>query len=141
MLSGPSSIDSDFVSPITRHFGAAYGVRIGKASRPAADEILTIDAFLLLRKCGTARRVQLNWPVRQISRQRSQSSGFISSILDVGPAMPALLTSTSRPPSFVRASANSLWTAARSETSHGVAVIAGSLVASADNAISSTSQV
>src|ERR1700686_4807621 len=122
MLSGPSSIDSDFVNPITPHFAAAYGVRIAKPSRPAADEILTIEAFLLLRRCGTARRVQLNCPVRQISRQRSQSSGFISSIFAVGPAMPALLTSTSRPPSFASAAANRFFTAARSETSHGVDV-------------------
>src|SRR5580698_8741866 len=100
-----------------------------------------IDAFLLLRNSGTASRVQLNWPVRQISRQRSQSSGFISSTLEVGPAMPALLTSTSRPPSFAVASANNFLTAARSETSHTVEVMAGSLDASAASAASSTSQV
>src|ERR1700738_4570576 len=103
--------------------------------------MLTIDAFVLWRSNGTASRVQLNCPVRQICRQRSQSSGFISSTLDVGPATPALLTSTSRPPSFVTASANRFWTADRSETSQGVDVIAGSLDASADNAISSTSQM
>jgi hypothetical protein len=34
-------------------------VRIAKPSRPAADEILTIEALLLWRKCGTASRVQL----------------------------------------------------------------------------------
>src|SRR5580704_7204776 len=114
---------------------------MAKPSRPAAEEILTIEAFWLRRKCGTASLVQLNCPVRQISRQRSQSSGFISSTFDVGPAMPALLTSTSRPPSFASASANRLFTAARSETSQRVEVIAGSLVASADSAASSTSQV
>src|SRR5260370_14165846 len=103
--------------------------------------MLTIDAVLLVRKCGTASGVQLNCQVRQISRQRSQSSAFISSTLDVGPAMPALLTSTSRPPSFSTASANSFWTADRSETSQGVDVIAGLLAASADSAISSTSQM
>src|SRR3979490_594131 len=103
--------------------------------------MLTSDAFVLWRSSGTASRVQLNCPVRQIARQRSQSSGFISSTLDVGPAIPALLTSTSRPPSFATASANRLFTAARSETSQGVDVIAGSLDASAYNAISSTSQV
>src|SRR4030088_884290 len=103
--------------------------------------MLTIEAFLLLRNSGTASRVQLNWPVRQISRQRSQSSGFISSTLEVGPATPALLTSTSRPPRFAIASANRFFTADQSETSHGVAVIVGSLAASAESAISSTSQV
>src|ERR1700709_2959230 len=110
-------------------------------SRPAAEEILTIEALLLLRSKGTASRVQLNCPVRQISRQRSQSSGFISSTREVGPATPALLTSTSRPPSFATASANSFWTALRSDASHDDHVIAGSLDESSDNAISSTSQV
>ena len=93
------------------------------------------------RSSGTARRAQLNCPVRQISRQRSQSSGFMSSTFDVGPAMPALLTSTSRPPSFEVASAKRLRTAARSDTSHRDQEIAGSLAVSADNAGSSTSQV
>ena len=97
--------------------------------------MLTIEALLLSRSIGTASRVQLNCPVRQTSRQRSQSSGFISSTLEVGPAMPALLTSTSRPPSFAIASANRFFTADRSETSHGVVVIVGSLAASADSAI------
>src|SRR6201746_247902 len=110
-------------------------------SRPAAEEILTIEALLLLRSKGTASRVQLNCPVRQISRQRSQSSGFISSTLAVGPATPALLTSTSRPPSFVMASANSFCTAIRFDTSQRLDVIAGSEDASSANAVSSTSQV
>ena len=56
-------------------------------------------AFLDCSRCGTARRVQLNWPVRSMARQRSQSSGLISSTRPVGPAMPALLTRQSRPPS------------------------------------------
>src|ERR1700730_18571397 len=114
---------------------------MAKPSRPAAEEILTIEALLLESRGGTVTRVGFNWPVRQISRQRSQSSGFISSTLEVGPAMPALLTSTSRPPSLASASANRIFTAERSETSHDVCVIAGSLEASADSAISSTSQV
>src|SRR4051794_19813378 len=103
--------------------------------------MLTIEALLLLRKCGTASLVQLNWPVRHICRQRSQSSGFISSILEVGPAIPALLTRTSSPPSFASASANRFLTACRSETSHAVEVIAPSLAARADSAVLSTSQV
>src|SRR3954468_22134999 len=103
--------------------------------------MLTIEAFLLRRKCGTASRVQLNCPVRQISTQRSQSSGLMSSIFAVGPATPALLTSTSSPPSFAIASENRAFTAVRSETSQGVAVMAGSLAASSDKAVLSTSQV
>src|ERR1700712_486896 len=113
---------------------------MARPSRPAADEILTIEAFLLWRKCGTASRVQLNCPVRQISTQRSQSSGLMSSIFAVGPATPALLTSTSSPPSFATDSANRIFTADRSETSHGVAVMVGSLAVNSDNAILSTSQ-
>src|SRR3954469_11424778 len=108
---------------------------MAKPSLPAAEDKLTIEAFVLWRSSGTASRAQLNWPVRQISRQRSQSSGFISSTLEVGPATPALLTSTSRPPSFSAASANSFFTAARSETSQRDHVIAGSLDESSDNAI------
>src|SRR3979411_1000344 len=102
--------------------------------------MLTIDAFVLWRRSGTASRVQVNCPVRQISRQRSQSSGFISSTLEVGPATPALLTRTSRPPSFAVASANRFFTADRSETSQGVDVIAGRLFARAADAISFTSK-
>ena len=67
-------------------------------------------AFLDCLRCGTARRTQLNWPVMSMARQRSQSSGLISSTLPVGPAMPALLTRQSRPPSAFSASSNSLAT-------------------------------
>src|ERR1700722_14337549 len=114
---------------------------MAKPTPPAADERLTMEPFELLRRYGTARRVQLNCPVRQISEQRSQSSGFISSTLAVGPAIPALLTRTSSPPSVLMASSNSFPTAVRSATSQGVWVIDGSLDARADSAARSTSQV
>src|ERR1700754_4110094 len=107
---------------------------MAKPSRPAAEEILTIEAFVLLRSKGTASRAQLNCPVMQISRQRSQSSGFISSTFEVGPAIPALLTSTSRPPSAAVASENRVLTAARSDTSHTVCVSDGSLDLSEERA-------
>ena len=55
--------------------------------------------------------------------------------------MPALLTRQSRPPSFFRASSNSLATCARSDTSQTDCVRAGSLLATAASAWLSTSQM
>ena len=98
-------------------------------------------AFLEALRCGTARRTQLNWPVMSMARQRSQSSGLISSTLPVGPAMPALLTRQSSPPSAFSAASNRRATAARSETSHTVQVSCGSDLARAASASWSTSQM
>ena len=47
---------------------------------------------------GIACCAQRNWPVRLTASVRSQSTSAISSHAAVGPAMPALLTSASRPP-------------------------------------------
>ena len=91
-------------------------------------------AFLDCLRCGTASRTQLNWPVMSTARQRSQSSGLISSTLPVGPAMPALLTRQSRPPRCLSASSNSLATWARSDTSQTDCVRTGSLLAAAASA-------
>src|SRR3954467_3385634 len=55
--------------------------------------------------------------LRSTAMQRSHSSGRISSILAVGPAMPALLTSTSRPPRVFFTSSNRWSTCATSDTS------------------------
>src|SRR4051812_5514600 len=60
MPSPPSSIDKDFVNPITAHFDAAYGVRSGKPNRPAAEERLVMLAFWLRRKCAIASCAQWN---------------------------------------------------------------------------------
>jgi len=46
ILNLPSSIASDFVTPIAAHLLAAYGVRKGKPSIPAVEDILIIDPFL-----------------------------------------------------------------------------------------------
>ena len=51
---------------------------------------------------------------------RSQSASAMASHGAVGPAMPALLTSTSRPPSLATTSSNSRATAAGSDTSQRV---------------------
>jgi diguanylate cyclase (GGDEF)-like protein len=98
---------------------------------------LTIEpppAFLM---SGMAFLVQLNMPVRSMAMQRSQSSGEISSTLPVGPAMPALLTSTSRPPSAFCTSTNRRSTSERTETS---AFVRPMSLSSAASALSSTSQ-
>src|SRR6267142_6731072 len=56
-------------------------------------------------------------PFRSTAMQRSQSSGRMSSTLAVGPAMPALLTSTSRPPRWRCTSSNRRSTSANFATS------------------------
>src|SRR5262245_22231158 len=75
-------------------------------------------------------------PFRSTAMQRSQSSGRISSTGAVGPAMPALLTSTSSPPRLRRTSSNSRSTSATLATSTRVRNISRG---SAASALSSTS--
>ena len=87
------------VSPTTAHLEAQYGVRSAKPKRPAAEDRLTIEPPPAALMCGTARRAHRYWPVRLTSSVRRQSSGAISSIGPVGPAMPALLIRMSMPPS------------------------------------------
>ncbi len=48
MLSGPSSMASDFAIPTMAHFVATYGVRHGMPMRPATDEMQTMLAVLRL---------------------------------------------------------------------------------------------
>src|SRR6185312_10011959 len=91
MPSRPSSIASDLVRPITAHFEAAYGERIGKPKRPAADERLAMLGLPLFLSHGMARCAQRNCPVRLTASVRSQSASAMSSQAAVGPAMPALL--------------------------------------------------
>ena len=83
---------------------------------------------------GIARCAHRNWPVRSTASVRSQSASATSSHAAVGPAMPALLTSVSRPPSAEVAAANSRSTAAGSATSHSIWPRAGSLAATAASA-------
>ncbi len=118
MLSGPSSTASERISPITPHLAAAYGVRIAKPRRPASDDTFMMLALADLRSSGTARRTQLNCPVRSIAMQRSHSSGSIASTLPVGPAMPALLTRQSSPPRRCSPSSKKRCDAGRDDTSH-----------------------
>src|SRR5688500_10233661 len=75
-------------------------------------------------------------PFRSTSMQRSQSSGRMSSTLAVGPAMPALFTSTSSPPRFFFTSPNRRSTSARLATSALTRKISGGRAA---RALSSTS--
>ena len=91
-------------------------------------------------RSGTARRAQRNWPVRSISMQRRHSAGSISSTAPVGPAIPALFTSTSSPPSDRPASSNRRSTCASSDTSARL-VPTGNARPQASSALASTSQV
>src|SRR5918994_1315640 len=80
-------------------------------------------------------------PFRSIAMQRSQSSGRMSSTFAVGPAMPALLISTSSPPRNFFTSANSRSTSSSRETSATLCETAGSCFFVLASAFSSTSQM
>ena len=56
--SGPASAARLWVKPTTAHFAAEYGVRIGKASRPAIEERLTMLPPPAAFSIGIALRVQ-----------------------------------------------------------------------------------
>src|SRR5919108_1294326 len=80
-------------------------------------------------------------PLRSTAMQRSQSSGLISSTSAVGPAMPALLTSTSSPFSSLFTSANRRSTSSSLATSATVCVTPGSSFFARARAFSSMSQI
>src|SRR5918992_1783222 len=80
-------------------------------------------------------------PFRSTAMQRSQSSGLMSSTLAVGPAMPALLTSTSSPRRYFSTSANRRSTSSSFATSASVCVTVGSCFFVLARAFSSTSQI
>src|ERR671914_2800705 len=80
-------------------------------------------------------------PLRSTAMQRSQSSGLMSSTLAVGPAMPALLTSTSSPRRYFSTSANRRSTSSSFATSASVCVTVGSCFFVLARAFSSTSQI
>src|SRR3954451_3987421 len=132
---------SDLARPITPHFEAAYGVRIGNPKRPAADDKCVMLALRLFLSHGIACCAQRNWPVRLTASVRVQSDNSTSSQAAVGPAMPALLTSASSPPNADVAVSNRRTTAAESATSHTFDVSWGSLDATARSACSSMSQM
>src|SRR5205807_8539014 len=125
----PSSIDSDLVKPITPHFAAAYGVRSGNPKRPAAEDRFAMLALELCLSIGIARCAHRNCPVRLTASVRSQSRKVMSSHAADGPAMPALLTSASRPPSASWVSWNRRATDVASATSQVLREMPGSLVA------------
>ena len=72
---------------------------------------------------------------------RRQSAGEISSTPPVGPATPALFTSTSRPPSFARTSPNMRATSASEETSALLRPASGQALAKSARKSSETSQI
>src|SRR5918996_556025 len=80
-------------------------------------------------------------PLRSTAMQRSQSSGRMSSTFAVGPAMPALFTSTSSPCRNFLTSSNSRSTSPSLETSASVCVTVGSCLFASASAFSSMSQM
>src|SRR5438132_775883 len=77
-------------------------------------------------------------PFRSTAMQRSQSSGRMSSTLAVGPAMPALFTSTSRPPRLRSTSWNKRSTSPSAATSARLCEIFGGSALSARSSTSHT---
>ena len=117
---------------------------IGRAQReaqPAGGGGQVDDAGIVAlgqMRHGQAGAVEL---AGDVDRQRPVPfSGSISSTRPVGPAMPTLLTRQSSPPSAASASSNSRATAARSDMSAAVALIAGLSAASDSSPARSTSQ-
>ena len=99
---------------------------MGYPSRPATEERLMMEPPPASFSRGTANRAQRNWPVMLTSRVRLHSSGLTSSTGAVGPAMPALLISTSSPPRCAARSAKSRSTSAGTATSARVNPTPGS---------------
>src|SRR5690606_4690597 len=81
------------------------------------------------------------WLVMLTASVRSQSALASVSTGPVGPAMPALLTSTSRPPSLRSTASNKALTCASSDTSVRSVATPGSSACAAASAASSMSQI
>src|SRR6476620_1004768 len=86
-------------------------------SRPAAEDRFTIEAPLPSRSRGRACLMQKNWPWMLTSKVAFHAAASRDSRGPVGPAMPALLTRTSRPPISSRTVSMSSRTWPSSETS------------------------
>ena len=94
-ISGPSSAAADLLMPRTPHFDAPYAPCPAYPSRPAADEMFTIDDLPAARSAGAQVRIPRKVPTRFTRRMRSKSSTDSSSMRTMW-WMAALLTSTSR---------------------------------------------
>ena len=81
-------------APFRRGIGAAQREAEAAGRGGQVDD----DPPPAARSAGTARRAQWNMASRSIFSVRVSASGVTSSTRAVGPAMPALFTSTSRPP-------------------------------------------
>src|SRR5450631_2746716 len=90
--------------------------------------------------CGMQRRVTSNVAVRLTCTTLSHSAGSSSSVGTVGPEMPTLLTSTSKPPSAFNPNGITCSMSSRFETSQTAVVTAGSSFAKISRALASTSQ-
>ena len=92
-------------------------------------------------RCGIANRLTSNMAVRLTATTLSQASGGICSTGSVSPAMPALLISTSSPPSAVTASGTMRSISARTAMSQWLAITPGISWTIASIALSSMSQM
>src|SRR4029079_3709769 len=99
---------------ISPAFEAPYAADSGPARSPASDDTLTADPRDRTR-CGSAALQRRKAPVRLVSTTVAQRSGVWSATAPEAP-VPALQTSTSRPPN--RSTAAS--TAARAEVASEV---------------------
>ncbi|MNJ79596.1 hypothetical protein D3C77_776670 [compost metagenome] len=73
-------------------------MRKGSPMRPATELMLMMAPPPAWRSAGTACRTVWNCDARLMSSVAASSSGWMSVMRAVGPAIPALFTSTSRPP-------------------------------------------
>ena len=98
-----------------------------------------IDAAPDFFSSGIANRVTLKVPVRLICITSSQAAGSKASTGAVGPEMPALFTSTSKPPSEAMAAGTASSMSAPFDRSHTEVWTPGVALASAANASPSRS--
>src|SRR5882672_9986507 len=119
-----SSFPSDLVSAITPALEALYATALGLPSLPAIEAMLTMRPYLRLTMWGTTARQHRNWLVRFTRSTRSHSSTGYSTVGEFRPAMPALFTSMSIPPTSATAFAVAFSTCAGSDTSTGSFVAA-----------------
>src|SRR5581483_1328609 len=95
--SAATSLAKTRVYPRIADFVAAYAARSGVPIRPVMDDMLTIAAFWLLRRKGTAWRHISAVPFKFKFNKASQSSGSVSTAGFLT-TCPALFTRMSNPP-------------------------------------------
>lgn len=104
------------VSDSTAPLLAEYSARCGNPAVAAIEQVLTIAACADARRAGSVARVTRTNPRMFTSRTRCHSASSLSATPPCAP-IPALLTSTSSPPSACTAAVTAERTAASSVTS------------------------